>query len=134
MSNVNIVEGNKKIASFDGYVEIFGEWEKKTGPATISVIFESQMNYHYDWKMLMNIVAKIERFHNGISLSIDTIPHDRLKSPIRFCHTCTIRGDFRTSNDISIRESSFENKITAIWKAVISFIDWYNAKVSVPES
>ncbi len=110
MKQMDIINGNKLIAEFDGKIkDSDSEWwrgfdliiHKK--PSS----HESQLEYHSSWDWIMQVVDKIE-----------SLRHPRTFTVKIFNNHCRI-GDFKPVTHCG-------SKITAVWLAVIEFINWHN--------
>jgi hypothetical protein len=120
MTKKQILEGNKLIAEFMGgkqkpiryslvhKPEIFYETGIKR-PFGGCKMTADELIYHSSWDWLMPVVGKIESIHDGVSICAES---------------CEI-----FSFNVKHYDNKFfveKSKIEATYKAVISFIKWYN--------
>ena len=105
------VEKNAVIASFMGYEKYYanGYW---------NFIYEDDnhrtdvdLHYHHDWDWLMLVVEKIEKDYD---FSVTTC----------WQHCIIVSHTF---SDLRIEKES-STKISAVYEAVLQFIQWYNQK------
>ena len=109
MENKEIIEGNKLVAEFDGWVidNSFPDKDRtyiKNGGIELDTTFK----YHTSWDWLMHVVEKIE------SLGYDF----EFKKQGKFTNV-------RFKGIIDYNCKRYDN-ITAIYNAVVEFIKWYN--------
>jgi len=127
MKEKEILEGNKLIAEFmegkliDGYYDI--------PHLPVAVIKENCLSYHssYDW--LMPVVEKIEKTCDVTIIIGAAFPYKLFESG-RDKNMVAVRDLRRTEMAQSISQTTADNKIDAIWLAVVEFIEWYNQNKS----
>lgn len=103
---------NKIIAEFMGYsVESESAW----------VDIWRNLNYNENWNYLMDVVEKIEAMDN---VRFEVI----IKKPFTDRSMCLIIDRGKRDDYMIMKNVFHESKITAIWLAVIAFIEWYNAQ------
>jgi hypothetical protein len=127
---LNIIEGNEKIALFDGmklttnkdwkrsyYCEYDNDGSiKKEHHQTKDGIFRT-LRYHESWEVLMPVVEKIEEmgyFTNAVLM--------RSEKPAKHFFSITDRSH------VCLADAYSDKKIDAWYAAVLKFIDWYNQK------
>ena len=107
MNQTEIIEGSRLIAEFEGRlfygVHPISAYGGNTGNAF------PDMRYHTSWDWLMPAVEKIENM-GGFTVSIG----------FKDCLIQTGRRETITYTN------NWETKIEGIFKAVVSFIKWYN--------
>lgn len=104
----NTTEGNKLIAEFMGYIDNGDPDGFLINPATNYDEHISELNYHFDWNLLMAVVEKIESCENEVMVKISA----------GYCIIDDING-----NEI---EFESDTKIGAVYGACVEFIEWYN--------
>ena len=140
ISREEIIESNKLIAKFMGAKYIYHpdyvstkHWFKF--PERKSEVRDNELRYHSSWDSLMPVVEKIEmspvkrtEYIGGNSdyCNLKTIWSSLSKE----CY-----AKFQSETDDKIFSSaSSENKIEAVWEAVIEFIKWYNIQQAFDEA
>jgi hypothetical protein len=128
MEKEKIVEGNKLIASFMGFIRA---GEPNAGYARLKDwciqpfgwFDDEGLKYHTSWDWLMPVVEKIERMDNGAGVRFTTSIEGRYLNvkDTPFAHCVTIY-----QNQFPRIKEADEAKITAVWQAVVAFITWYN--------
>ncbi len=129
---LNLIEGIKLIAEFDGWkndlsdwikpsdwLEKYIDWSKRSyqykdleGKITDGLL---KMKYHTSWEWLMAIVEKIEAIK----------PSELGVFSVDIKHTeCIIKDYSRTDKTISYAET--QNKKVAVFYAIVDFLKWYN--------
>jgi len=124
MTPQEIIEGNKLIALFLGYVKSSSDKDFTfyTHPDGKGIITQSEHDYtryythelmearsflfHRSWSWLMPIVEKIESLGYPVKIKMND---------------CWI-----ILPDVEEFGANKDNKITSVWTAVVSFIKWYN--------
>ena len=102
-------ENNKIIAEFMWWKE--QEEDFMFNPKTSGSIYIKSLLFHKDWNWLMEVVEKIESLGNYINIT----------------GTYTSIGAIEQKNRLFfIEKDSLNNKIEAVYKAVVEFIKWYN--------
>lgn len=122
MNNQSIEEGNRIIAEFMVWTKVGnrfemswteGEWERNKS------IKATEFNYHSNWSQLMPLVEKIQ--------SIDITPPPNYKG---YRIEIVVQGYVKIEGfpmpPIFTNVSREGSLIAAVWKAVITFIKWYN--------
>lgn len=131
MKKQEIIEGNKLIASFMGGhlsnhpelngVQVWSGYELIEGRLNLP----STLKYHSSWDWLMQVVEKIEKLKFSSKAQSGSFP-------MKFTFLRDSKGE---SNIISLTCASIdvpwirkdnENKIEAVWLAVVEFIKWCN--------
>lgn len=115
MENQNVLNGNKLIAEFMGFLKPYGDvYQCCFNNINITTNGE-YIRFHKSWDWLMPVVEKIEN----------------LKSPV-YIHSncCTIyeKVNFNTDKGDLFIESYNDNKLLAVYDTVIKYIKWYNNK------
>ena len=126
MEQNEILEGNKLIAKFMG-----GKYQKANKKQDIEERYfnlinngyyhtVSQLRYHISWDWIMPVVKKIEtfRFHQ-FSVTIT----DDLCEITKFVNT---DKNLKKCKQLKIISILSDNKINAVYLAVVEFIKWYN--------
>ena len=105
-------EGKKLIVEFLGLIPItYKEMLAKGFKGELEVIYDSiYCAYNTDWNMLMKVVRKVQHIDDcNYSVTIDE-------------NNCVV-----WSEDDSYKRYHTEfNTISAVFKAVVAFIEWYN--------
>ena len=115
----NIIENNKIIAEFLGYInttpsdKVFSIYENNANPFLGKTLLEPMsMKFHSDWNWLMQVVEKIE----NLSKEGETY----MLSITKFSARVTYKGS-------RIVDLPIDNtKIEAVYNACVEFIKWYN--------
>ena len=115
MENKEIIEGNKLVAEFDGWVidNSFPDKDRtyiKNGGIELDTTFK----YHTSWDWLMPVVENIQ------SLAIDEVGEINVMIA---SHECLIGEDYYHPIINIERNGSY---ISMIYIAVVEFIKWYN--------
>lgn len=114
-------ENNKLIAQFLGLTII------TDGISLFDINYKPLAKYHESWNDLMPVVEKIVNLH----LDIEVVRSSRVKfnsfrcrklNSNEFNYKVRITTDFK---EVEIKEDS-NNECEATYKAVVSFIQWYN--------
>jgi hypothetical protein len=119
MSEVNVIEGNKLIATFDGWkfeliekqglVLVSGSCYFKDTWEEVNKFCGEKLKYHTSWDWLMPVVEKIEH---------EITPVEILDFQCRISRTIYNPEQILTTSD--------ESKIAAVYNAVVQFIKFYN--------
>lgn len=150
MTNKEIIEGNKLIAEWFGYVTDGNEnprfyvedhlecivngidyWET-TDEEWSSWLYPKQMKFHSSWDWLMPVIDKIESLEGSNPFKDN--PKVKLQGDhIEIFWYATFRGKCIFWKDyMGIDGNSYshlaqeESRILAVFKAIIEFINWYN--------
>lgn len=121
-------EGNKLIAEFDGWVfnhdRFFKDLSYTDGDSAFheSCISRLDLPYHKSWELLMPVVEKIELL--GYSSLIERLYTGEHR--VYFCSDKTFASVGPGARD--------NEKICAVWIAVISFIEWLNKGANLERS
>ena len=129
MSKQETLEGNKLIAEFlndkiileeDGICIISGSKMWFSGNKRLEQYQEKC--YHSSWDWLMPCIGKIGSIDYS---SVDIHWGTGATDSFAWCKIYWNDGvrEFKTSNDLNSDEQSL---ITAVWRAVVEFIKWYN--------
>lgn len=121
MTNEEILEGNKLIASFMGYTLSYysGEFDM-VGVNGKMKSLESWAKYHRDWNWLMSVVEKIYKLsgENKPYYGITFIMHN---------DTFRFGTDNSNENGLNMHMTKIgEPFMTATYLAIVEFIKWYN--------
>lgn len=125
MTEQEIIEGNKLIAKFDGWVlesekkdpkDILKSW-KKFSKSNGSKKECYEHDYHKRWDSLMLVVEKIETL--GYEYSVN--------SQIIGFGTYMVAGEIDWHCEV---DRDRKNLLQSIYEAVILFIKWYNTNKS----
>lgn len=115
---MNIIEGNEKIAVFEGWLpKKTYWWHAQRGFTKIT----NEFRYDKDWREMMPIVEKIESIHDE---------HHGYFGVHICSNGCTIQAtNFRSDKPMAdpphyFAETVAETKIEAVWQAVVSFLTW----------
>ena len=118
------LEGNIKIAEFMG-VNILPNDTSKIPAGTIG-IRGCDLNYDYSWGEIMPVIRKINGLGKEYSLAI-------FKNFV----SCTVEKGGKFYKDFSFSHAEYitseQDDITAAFKLVVKFIEWYNVNVKVKE-
>lgn len=114
-----ITEGNKLIAEFmkisDFKMNVYDRFLMDTPYSTGWFSFED-LEYNTSWDWLMAVVEKIETLEDNDGFIPYSLEIER--------NECTVK-DYR--NGVSVIEYiEGETKIDAVYKCVVSFIEWHN--------
>lgn len=122
-SEVNVTQGNKLIAIFDGWkftpledqglIMVSGSCYFKDTPDEVDKFCSEKLKYHTSWYWLMPVVEKIEREHTDFELTI-------------YSASCYISKWNPDKKKYESFISGVGKKIDAVYDAVIQFITWYN--------
>ena len=111
---MNTTENNKLIAEFMGarfrYLSYIDLDQYNFGKTDRTWKDNKDMHYHDSWDWLMHVVEKIESL--GAKVEISTSPRNSR-------HYCEMRG-------YGFAHEWDDNKINAVYKAVVEFVKWYN--------
>jgi hypothetical protein len=109
MNKEEIVEGNKLIAKFMGWVidDSFPDKGRTYRSPKGNIELETTFKYHVDWNHLMAVVEEIEK-EKGVTILLHPVG-------------CEI---YVCGKEISNKNS--DTKIKATWLSVVEFIKWYN--------
>ena len=118
-------EGNKLIAVFMG-IEILNDWDDPDAINKISAtsMLPKQIKYHSSWSWIMPVVEKIEGKEIDLNVSV-VVKNERCKI---YRHKDSDYEQAITPLVIG------ENKIDAVYKSVIQFIQWYNEQKTKHET
>lgn len=125
MTNEEIKQGNQLIADFMSVIlegnDRSGYWYVGEG---VPVPFSQHLGYHSSWDWIMPVINKINQLGKEFSLAI-------FKNYI----SCTVEkgGKFYKNFSYSYAEyiTSEQNCITAAFKLVVHFIQWYNQQIKI---
>lgn len=116
MTQQEINDGNKLISIFMDQAENTPYSDKGTFIGDTFFLWE-EMRYHELWEWVMPVVEKIEDCKKidtyGFSVIIDNW-QCKIKSCLSGNYVSTVLHG--------------ESKITAVWRAVVQFIKWFNAQ------
>lgn len=121
LTREEIIEGNRLIAEFDGFLFINdnpeflpnGYFVLNSKEGFHNQTNPDELNYHSSWDWLMPVVEKIEKINSNILFSLDTTG-------------CTLSWDDGTEKWKFIESIINSNKIESTYQVVIEFIKWYN--------
>lgn len=111
MNAKEIIEGNKLIAEFMGYIDNGDPDGFLIDPNTNYDVNVDELKFHSSWDWLMPVVEKIQSLRND--KDIDEL--DRI-------HITALEVSFK-----NLPKNGY-TKIEDMWQAVIEFIKWYNEK------
>ena len=131
MENKKIIEGNKLIAEFDGWVidNSFPDKDRtyiKNGGIELDTTFK----YHTSWDWLMPVVEKICRMKIGDG--IEYVEYHFLRTfGMLNNHKCSSHETEEPDGKIMVRLNGFsvfksDSLIEATFLSVVEFIKWYN--------
>lgn len=120
---MDTLEGNKLITEIDGWVLFPAYPFEGTTTICIPEHYErgqdwhslEKITYHSSWDSLMPVVEKIEDIGYMVVIK-------RTSKRTGFCQIIAMDSQFR---GIAQYHAS---KITAVWLAVVDFIQWYNTQ------
>lgn len=136
MENKEITEGNRIIVEFMGWYQLpevnkgsnLNWFHKVHTPKVLNNIDiptdVTQLGFRYNWSLLMPVVEKIE---GNVEYEVD----------IANC-VCTISAPDESFKDsftnviVCVHSPEASSKIEAVYKAVVKFIQWHNAKLAEP--
>ena len=131
MENKKIIEGNKLIAEFDGWVidNSFPDKDRtyiKNGGIELDTTFK----YHTSWDWLMPVVEKICRMKIGDGIEYVEYPFLRIFGMLNN-HKCSSHETEEPDGKIMVRLNGFsvfksDSLIEATFLSVVEFIKWYN--------
>ena len=127
MTQEEILEGNKLIAEFIGFVLNYIDEEKtmpyyihnekylSNPPSTILLYKGEELQFHSSWDWLMPVVEKIE--------SINITDENYYAVNIRYDECCieSCADDYWIAHSLPN-----QSKLTSTYKATVEFIKWYN--------
>jgi hypothetical protein len=146
MKTNEIIEGNKLIAEFMGYVlhdlgdgksPYYNHNNKYLKPcAVIRLDKGEKLQFDSSWDWLMPVVEKIESLTNYVNtveynksnylgafyFSILTIPFSSITQHVY------INAEHKKMMGKDVTDSWADTKIEAVYKVVVEFIKWYNGK------
>lgn|ERR1035437_6933497 len=104
-----IVEGNKLIAKFMGWVidDSFPDKGRVYRSPKGNIELDTTFKYDKDWNWLMPVVEKIEK-ENGVKMFLHPVG----------CEIYVFGKEISNNNS--------DTKIKATWLSVVEFIKWYN--------
>jgi hypothetical protein len=129
MTNEETIQGTKSIADFMGY-------EKDGVFYSIGVInhltfnnrkhHEEQLCFHLSWDWIMPVIRKINGLGKEYQLAI-------FKNYV----SCTVEKGGKFYKDFSFSHAEYitgeQDDITAAFKLVVRFVEWYNVNVKAKE-
>ena len=131
MENKEIIEGNKLVAEFDGWVidNSFPDKDRtyiKNGGIELDTTFK----YHTSWDWLMPVVEKIFRMKIGDGIEYVEYPFLRTFGMLNN-HKCSSHKTEEPDGKIMVRLNGFsvfksDSLIEATFLSVVEFIKWYN--------
>lgn len=118
MENKEILEGNKLIAEFDGWI-LTDEFPDKNRTYTKNgnIELDTTFKYHTSWDWLMPVVDKIEKKGCIIEISY---------SIVCMCRICIIGKKYEKAFNIINDNKGGIQPISAVYKSIVEFIKWYN--------
>ena len=127
MTNEEIKQGNKVIADF---MNVKLEGSERNGffymGEGVPTPFTSHLGYHASWDWIMPVIRKINGLGKEYSLAI-------FKNYV----SCTVEKGGKFYKDFSFSHAEYitseQNDITAAFKLVVRFVEWYNVNVKVKE-
>lgn len=123
MENKEILEGNKLIAEFDGWI-LTDEFPDKNRTYTKNgnLELDTTFKYHTSWDWLMPVVDKIEKKGCIIEISY---------SIVCMCRICIIGKKYEKAFNIINDNNGGIQPISAVYKSIVEFIKWYNQNNNV---
>jgi hypothetical protein len=128
LAQEEIQHGKKLLAEFEGYTiisekefNLLGENSYTGKNKGVKWGIVEYLNYDLDLRYSMSVLDKIESMGYGTIIQCKQLPSEIV------CYDCKIRIFDKVGVDY-IEASSFKTKQEAIFKCLVSFIEWHNTQ------